>query len=92
MLKIPMDDVVARYGIDMVPRYRCCTQPQQETIFISGNFGRSIWLHFSNAAGIQGPFVHVKQAISKWWNYECVPKFKPIYQAATAIILWQIWK
>ncbi|XP_060170629.1 uncharacterized protein LOC132601564 [Lycium barbarum] len=46
----------------------------------------------SSAAGVQGPFVQINQTVSKWWTAKCGAPLKPIYQAAPAIIMWQIWK
>ncbi|XP_059284744.1 uncharacterized protein LOC132038037 [Lycium ferocissimum] len=34
----------------------------------------------------------INQTISKWWTAKCGAQLKPIYQAAPAIIMWQIWK
>ncbi|XP_059306329.1 uncharacterized protein LOC132057744 [Lycium ferocissimum] len=49
-----------------------------------------IWKMFSAAAGVQGPFIQVNQAINKRWDIKCSSKLKPLYQAAPAIILWQL--
>ncbi|XP_059292528.1 uncharacterized protein LOC132045986 [Lycium ferocissimum] len=47
---------------------------------------------FADAAGVQGPFVQIKQTVKKWWDTECSTKLKPLYQAAPAFIMWQLWK
>jgi len=27
-----------------------------------------------------------------WWNAKCCPKLKPLFQAAPAVIAWELWK
>ncbi|XP_059285588.1 uncharacterized protein LOC132039055 [Lycium ferocissimum] len=58
--KLPVDDVLARMGISIVSNWSCCSQPQQETlehIFLTGDYAAAVWKVFTDAAGIQGPFV-----------------------------------
>lgn len=65
---ITIDDIVARCGIPMISRYRCSVNPQLEAIehlFLTGQFSSNIWTRFALAAGIQGPFVQIKQTIVK---------------------------
>ncbi|CAN4101057.1 unnamed protein product [Withania somnifera] len=93
--KLPVDDIIARCGIAMVTRCRCCDLPHQGTIshlFLEGQFVKEIWHYFTSAAGVLDPSLHLNQAITKWWDTNCVPKLKPLYQAAPANILWQVWK
>lgn len=93
--KLPVDEIVAKSSIAMVSRSRCCTYPQQKTIkhlFLTGQFVKDIWTHFTAAAGVLGPFLQVNHVVSKWWETACFPKLRPLYQAAPAIILWQVWK
>lgn len=30
--------------------------------------------------------------IRAWWNANCCPKLKPLFQAAPIIITWELWK
>ncbi|XP_060200486.1 uncharacterized protein LOC132628738 [Lycium barbarum] len=91
--KLPIDDVLARIGRNMVSICRCYTFPQQDTmthLFLTGEFASDIWQIFSSTARVQGPFVQINQIVSKWWTTKCGAQLKPIYQAAPAIIMWQI--
>lgn len=83
--KLPVDEVLARCGFDIVSICRCCLQPQQETIHIYylqatllPVFG-DILLLFTTATGVQGPVVQVQQAVVQWWNTMCATKLKPIF-------------
>ncbi|XP_060216553.1 uncharacterized protein LOC132644029 [Lycium barbarum] len=62
-------------------KIRCYAQPQQETlehIFLTGDYATTVWNFFTNAAGIQGPFVQVKQAVKTLWDAKCSAKLKPL--------------
>ncbi|XP_059295472.1 uncharacterized protein LOC132048805 [Lycium ferocissimum] len=74
-------------------KYRLKSQQKTlEHTFLTGEYAAGIWITFSDAAGIHGLFVQVKQAVKKWWDAKCSVKLKPLYQAAPPIILWQLWK
>ncbi|KAG5595580.1 hypothetical protein H5410_036812 [Solanum commersonii] len=43
-------------------------------------------------AGIQGPFMHLKQTVNKWWDFDCVAKLKPLHKELSVFIIWRICK
>ncbi|XP_060183374.1 uncharacterized protein LOC132613382 [Lycium barbarum] len=93
--KLPVDDVLAFMGINLASICRCCMVPQQETMihmFLTGEFAVDIWQVFATAVGVNGPFVQINQAITKWWTAKCNSKLRPLYQAAPSIIMYHLWK
>ncbi|KAH0718271.1 hypothetical protein KY285_014302 [Solanum tuberosum] len=76
--KISVDEALAKCGVAIASRCICCDYLSEET----GSFARSIWLIFSLAVGLQGPFVQINQTIALWWSADGPPKLKPILQAA----------
>ncbi|XP_060202424.1 uncharacterized protein LOC132630840 [Lycium barbarum] len=76
-------------------KQQCCMVPQQETmihLFLTGEFAAEIWQVFVAAVGVNGPFVQINQAVTKWWTTKCNSKLRPFYQAAPSIIMWHLWK
>ncbi|XP_060170520.1 uncharacterized protein LOC132601457 [Lycium barbarum] len=53
--KLPVDEVLATIGINIVSRCCCCIERRHETIdhmFLIGDFAKTVWNWFSSAAGI----------------------------------------
>lgn len=46
----------------------------------------------SRPAGIQGPYIQLKQTLDKWWGADCNVKLRPLFNAVPIFIIWQIWK
>ncbi|KAH0730567.1 hypothetical protein KY290_001567 [Solanum tuberosum] len=51
-----------------------------------------VWQHYSNAAGLLGPWIQIKQTMDKWWTAKVNPMQKYIFQAVPTLILWFLWK
>ncbi|XP_060202120.1 uncharacterized protein LOC132630567 [Lycium barbarum] len=66
-------------------------QRKDHNWFLQQIWTKGIWKTFSDAIGMCGLFVQVKQAVKKWWDAKCSVKLKPLYQATPAIIIWQLW-
>lgn len=47
---------------------------------------------FSRAPGVDGPFLQLKDTIHKWWNAECAPKLRSLFNFFPSLIVWQVWK
>ncbi|XP_019225001.1 PREDICTED: uncharacterized protein LOC109206620 [Nicotiana attenuata] len=93
--RIPTDDVWRRQGQMVMSRCWCCQQPQEETIqhiFLTSATASKVWNLFMGAAAITVPLVQLKQVIRHWWNAQCCPKLKPLFQAVPTIITWELWK
>jgi len=66
--KIPVAAVMARWNPNTSQFCSCCVVPVRETIehlFLKGEMAISVWDYFSNAAGIIGPRIQVKQTMTK---------------------------
>lgn len=93
--RLPVDEIIARMGIAMVSKCRCCTQPNQETIehlFINCQTANRISNYFARTAGISGPFVQLKATCTKWWLAKCSTRLQPIYKEIPAFITWKTWR
>lgn len=67
-MKLPVDDVMAKCGIAMVPKYRCCTNPKQKIAnhcLLPDNLLKRYGINMPMQQDL-GPFVQVNQAITKW--------------------------
>nr|XP_009616365.1 uncharacterized protein LOC104108915 [Nicotiana tomentosiformis] len=63
------------------------------SIKIAWNIQRhKVWQHFLGAVGNYVPLIQVKKVIRAWWNIDCCPKLKPLFEAAPTIITWELWK
>nr|XP_016504630.1 PREDICTED: uncharacterized protein LOC107822596 [Nicotiana tabacum] len=61
-------------------------------LFLTSKTATKVWETFLQAARLMTNMVQVHQVIRVWWNAKCCPKLRPIFQAAPAVILWEIWK
>ncbi|KAH0683077.1 hypothetical protein KY290_021663 [Solanum tuberosum] len=54
--------------------------PLPETVqhlFIDGDMAKKVWSYFASAAGIQGPFIQIKQTVQKWRDVQ--ERWQPRY-------------
>ncbi|KAH0696150.1 hypothetical protein KY289_013632 [Solanum tuberosum] len=51
-----------------------------------------IWNYYARAAGLQGPWIQVKQTVLMWWQASGNAKIKTIFQVVPLTVLWFIWK
>ncbi|KAH0761423.1 hypothetical protein KY290_017496 [Solanum tuberosum] len=59
-------------------------------LFMQCPISKDLWSLFAGAAGVQGPFVQIKQTLDKWWKSDCVAKLKPLFRAVPIFIIWKI--
>ncbi|XP_019248409.1 PREDICTED: uncharacterized protein LOC109227663 [Nicotiana attenuata] len=93
--KVPTDYIWRRSGHMVVSKYWCCIQPHEDSfqhLFLTSPIADSVWRTFTQATGIVENLVQVHQIIKVWWNVDCCPKLKPLFQAAPAVIIWELWK
>ncbi|XP_070045035.1 uncharacterized protein [Nicotiana tomentosiformis] len=91
--KIPTDNLWRRSGYLVVSKCWCCSQPQEETfqhLFLTSETTTRVWRNFLQAADLVINLVQVHQVIRTWWNAKCYPKLMPLYQAAPAVITWEL--
>ncbi|XP_070045233.1 uncharacterized protein [Nicotiana tomentosiformis] len=93
--KLSTDDLWRRQGYIIVSRCWCCKHPTDETfelIFLTSHTVSKVWQHFLGYAGNSIQLIQVKQVIRAWWNIDCCPKLKPLFQEAPSINTWELWK
>ncbi|XP_019256398.1 PREDICTED: uncharacterized protein LOC109234797 [Nicotiana attenuata] len=93
--KFPTDDIWRGGGYMVVSKCWCCLPPKENSfqhLFLTSDTAKKVWSTFSQAAGLVVNMVQVHQVIKEWWNAKYCPKLKPLFQAAPAVILWEIWK
>ncbi|XP_075091485.1 uncharacterized protein LOC142171695 [Nicotiana tabacum] len=88
--KLAIDDLWRRQGYIVMSI--CLKEETYDHIFLLSPTVSKVWKLFMGAAGITVPLIQVKRVIRTWWNAKCCPKLKPLYQAAPAIINWELWK
>ncbi|XP_019234078.1 PREDICTED: uncharacterized protein LOC109214596 [Nicotiana attenuata] len=93
--KVPIDNLWRRGGYVVVSKCWCCLPPQEDSyqhLFLTSDTATKVWRNFTQATGLVINLVQVYQVIREWWNAKCCPKLKPLFQAAPALILWELWK
>ncbi|KAH0776352.1 hypothetical protein KY290_007763 [Solanum tuberosum] len=97
--RIPIGEILVRFNIIDAFNCVCCNNSTPDTfdhLFVSCPDAKYLWETFSGAAGIQGPFIQMKQTIYQWCvgggGGECSPKLKPLFRSVPIFIIWQIWK
>lgn len=77
----------------IVSKCWCCAQPQEDSfqhLFLKSE--TEVWKIFLQAAGLVVNLIQVHQVIRAWWNTQCCPKLKLLFQAVSAVITWELWK
>lgn len=90
-----MATTIANWDRSVDPNCLCCTVPLPETVqhlFIDGDMAKKVWSYFASAAGIQGPFIQIKQTVQKWRDVQGNEVFKNVMVDVPIIILWFLWK
>ncbi|XP_070044606.1 uncharacterized protein [Nicotiana tomentosiformis] len=93
--KVPTDDLWIRGGYMVVSKYWCFLEPQEDSfqhLFLTCDTATRVWKTFLQSANLVLNLVQVHQVIRAWWNAKCYPKLKPLFQAAPAVIAWELWK
>ncbi|XP_060210477.1 uncharacterized protein LOC132637406 [Lycium barbarum] len=94
--KLPFDNNISRYGIEVDTKCCCCTEAKDETIhhtFLDGELARKMWNYFGIPLGIPWKPGTIKTLIIKWWTVK--PKnalYKDMLKTIPIIIWWKIWK
>ncbi|XP_019237530.1 PREDICTED: uncharacterized protein LOC109217719 [Nicotiana attenuata] len=94
--KLPFDDIIAKFGNQIVSRCMCCQSPKEDTIqhvFIEGDTAKFLWNTFGAPIGIKHENWPVRRALRNWWDGK--PKNKIhifILRAVPLAINWKIWK
>lgn len=69
--RIPIDDNLARIGINLVSKWYCCERGTQETmrhLFLAATTAKELWTFFSRFAGIRMEGLQLQSLIKESWN------------------------
>lgn len=72
--------------------YNLMVNESYQHLFVLCPYANRLWELFASATGVKGPFIHLKDTIYKWWNVDCVPKLRPLFNVIPNLICWEIWK
>lgn len=94
--KLPLDDILRRWGYFVPSRCWCCASPEKESMshvfFKSYAATRVVWSYFFSFARLSLEGLNLHQAVVKCWTVQVIPRLKPIFQALPCIIVWELWK
>ncbi|XP_019166699.1 PREDICTED: uncharacterized protein LOC109162453 [Ipomoea nil] len=93
--KIPMDDVLIRFGFNVVSRCSCCSSPTLSSlqhVFCRGEIAREVWGYFAKSLGINLQIRYLEQVCYSWWGRKVKNRLERfIVQRLPMIIIWEIW-
>lgn len=82
--------VLATWNTNISPFCSCCVTPTSESLehlFLKGEIATTVWKYFSNAAGILGPWIQLKQSMKKWWEAQGNSRQKLIFKATYSFVV-----
>nr|GMD70291.1 uncharacterized protein LOC109162453 [Ipomoea batatas] len=65
--KVPTDDVLSRFGFNVVSRCFCCNDPKQCTlqhVFCTGDVAREVWTYFGQTLGVRLHMYGIRQVLA----------------------------
>lgn len=71
----------------------CCDNGVQDTsehLFIICSLSNSLLRYFEWLAGMEGPFLQLKDTLFKWWNEDAFAMRKPVVMVMPLFICWQV--
>lgn len=69
--KVQTDDVLSRFGFNVVSRCFCCNDPKQCTlqhVFCTGDVAREVWTYFGQTLGVRLHMYGIRQVCYDWWG------------------------
>nr|GMD72380.1 uncharacterized protein LOC109173561 [Ipomoea batatas] len=96
--KVPTDDVLSRFGFNVVSRCFCCNDPKQCTlqrVFCTGDVAREVWTYFGQTLGVRLHMYGIRQVRYDWWGREsgrCNRLIKFIKERLPMLVIWKLWK
>ncbi|XP_060182018.1 uncharacterized protein LOC132611633 [Lycium barbarum] len=85
--KLPLDDIVSKFGQNIVSRCNCCPNPQSETLdhlFVHGDIAKNIWQYFANSLGIKISNINLHLS----WRDICVIVDNYRNQISSCLMYW----
>lgn len=95
--KLPLDDVLYKFGNNIVSRYVCCHSPKLETmhhVFVDSAPAKHVWLAFGAPPGITA-ITHwsVRRTLREWWKTKHKNRIhKMLIHITPIVIYWELWR
>nr|GMD60016.1 uncharacterized protein LOC109173561 [Ipomoea batatas] len=88
--KVPTDDVLSRFGFNVVSRCFCCNDPKQCTlqrVFCTGDVvAREVWTYFGQTLGVRLHMYGIRQVRYDWWGRE-----SGRCNRLPVLVIWELW-
>lgn len=94
-IRLPTNDNLKRYHINIVSRCYCCEIFQQEDVehlFLIASIALQLWRFFAAKAGIDVRNSHLQQVFIKCWKMSGSTKIQQVFKVVPMIIVWELWK
>nr|XP_016509964.1 PREDICTED: uncharacterized protein LOC107827363 [Nicotiana tabacum] len=94
--KLPFDDVVLKFGLNLASRCCCCRLSQEETMmhtFLTEELAVNMWKTFCIPLGIEWGARSIKLLLINWCSAK--PKnslHQELLRITPVIICWEVWK
>lgn len=94
--RLPVVDVLARFGFQIVSRCWCCSHPTLDSIlhiFYAGNTAVAVWRYFSGSFGFQLRHNGLRALLTGWRRAASGNRLISFVLCRLPyIILWELWK
>ncbi|XP_031095329.1 uncharacterized protein LOC115999629 [Ipomoea triloba] len=93
--KVPMDDVLVRFGYSLVSKCNCCIAPALCTlqhVFCAGEVATEVWGYFAATLGIKIQIRSLAQVCYSWWSKKKQNRLERfIVERLPMLIIWGLW-
>lgn len=93
--KIPTDEVVRRFGVNMVSKCECCLVHEVSSlqhIFCKGEIAQKVWGFFAQTMGINLSMVGVRSVCWSWWNSRNKNRLLNFLAMRIPVaVVWELW-
>ncbi|XP_019237995.1 PREDICTED: uncharacterized protein LOC109218121 [Nicotiana attenuata] len=72
--------------------YRKIWEETMQHLFFTSYAAVRVWKYFLGHAGIALEGITLRQAITRCWTSDVLPRIEPILQALPTVIVWELWK
>ncbi|KAH0704871.1 hypothetical protein KY289_009947 [Solanum tuberosum] len=93
--KIPVDDIMRRWGLEGPSKCWCCERPQHETlahVFLKSDSANRTWSYFCSFAGLNIEGLQLREVIVLWWGTKIGTNMRPFYRALPSFTIWELWR
>ena len=94
--RLPLMDMLRRFGVQGPSRCRCCFEPGEEGIqlsFCTGELAQAVWASFEECQGELARVSTVCHLVVRWWlrrGHNVYLKF--VYRLLPMLVCWELWK